>query len=103
MTHRPVRQVFDQFVAELHLLSEAQIVALFHHHTNQLAQLRLDQKSQNRGVQTPNVSDDGQHHLLNAGVAEILWRRVLLQHVFHDENNVFDKLSVGVVDDDLAG
>jgi len=64
-----------------------------------------------------HIAHNGQHHELNAGLAQVLRvlaaltagatvaavvARARLQHVLHDENNVLDELGVGVDDNDLA-
>ena len=52
----------------------------------------------------PDVSDNVEHQLFNGGVAEVLWRLVVvfgLQNVLHDEDDVLDKLSIRLIHDDL--
>ena len=84
------------------VLPEAEVVPLLHHDADQLAELGLDEEGHDRGVQAPDVTDDGQHHLLDGGVPQVGVRRgVLLQHVLHDEDDVLDELGVGLVHDHL--
>ncbi len=55
-SERPVGEVLDQLVAELHLLAEGQVVPAPHHRLHQLAEARLDVQRQHRRVQVPHVS-----------------------------------------------
>ena len=50
VAHGPVGEILDELVPELHLLPEGQVVSPLHHRVDQLAQLRLDVKSQNSRV-----------------------------------------------------
>ncbi len=55
--------------------------------------------------QMPDVSDDVEHELFDWGVAEVLGRLVIVlgfENVLHDEDDVFDELGVGLVDDNLS-
>ena len=50
VAHGPVGEILDELVPELHLLPEGQVISALHHRVDQLAQLRLDVKSQNSRV-----------------------------------------------------
>ena len=50
VSHGPVREVLDEFVPELHLLPEREVVSPLHHRVHQLTQLRLDVQRQHGRV-----------------------------------------------------
>lgn len=109
-SHHPVGQVFDHFVSELDFRAEGQIVTTLHYHFGQLAKLGFYVNGMDGHVQVTNVSHNGQHHVLDAGHAEMLgYGNVLflvfalatVQHRFHNVNGVFDELGIGVRNIDL--
>jgi len=60
--------------------------------------------SNKKSYKMSDVSDDVKHELFDGGVAEVFRRLVLVlrfKDVLHDEDDVLDELSVGLVDDDL--
>jgi len=58
VSHDPVGEVLNKLVAELHLLSEGQVVSSQHHCLHQLTDLRLYLYGVNRRVQVTNVPEN---------------------------------------------
>ena len=53
----------------------------------------------------PDISDDVEHELFDGGVAEVLGRFVIVlgfENVLHDEDDVLDELSIGLVYNNLS-
>lgn len=54
-SHHPICEILDQFVSELHLLAEGEVVASHHHCFDQLTDLCLDLDRVNCRIQMTNI------------------------------------------------